>query len=198
MEDVWVENNKKQISGAPKMCKGSQPTGNFNVSEEERQMLQQNHPELMPYIRRLMGADEFLYDLPRYCFWLKEASPNIIRRCPWLMNRIEDIKKQREKSTKAATRKKAETPTLFDEDRQPDSDYLLVPSHSSENREYIPIGFMTKDVICGNANLLVTDATLYHFGILTSSLHMAWMRLTCGRLEMRFRYSNDIVYNNFP
>lgn len=198
MEDVWVENNKKQISGAPKMCKGSQPTGNFNVSEEERQMLQQNHPELMPYIRRFMGATEFINNQFRYCFWLKEASPNIIRRCPWLMNRIEDIKKQREKSTKAATRKKAETPTLFDEDRQPDSDYLLVPRHSSEKREYIPIGFMTKDVICGDANLLVADATLYHFGVLTSSLHMAWTAIIGGKIKSDPRYSNDIVYNNFP
>ena len=101
-------------------------------------------------------------------------------------------------NSKASTRKWAESPTLFTEDRQPDADYILVPSHSSEKRVYLPMGFISKDVICGNANLLIPNATTYDFGILTSILHMAWMRAVCGRLKSDYRYSKDIVYNNFP
>lgn len=101
-------------------------------------------------------------------------------------------------SSKAATRKFADMPTRFMEVRQPDTHYIIIPSHSSENRRYIPMGFLSPDVICSNANLMIPDATLYHFGVLESNVHMAWMRTVCGRLEMRYRYSNDIVYNNFP
>ena len=196
--DVWIDTNKKQISGAPKMCKGSQPTGKFDATEEEIALIKEKHPELLPYVRRFIGADEYLYGIPRYCYWLKDAPQQVIRKCPMLVKRLDAIRKQRLESTKAATRKWAERPMEFTENRQPNTDYLLVPRHTSENREYIPIGFMSKDVICGDANLLVADATLYHFGIMTSNTHMAWMRMVCGRLEMRYRYSNDIVYNNFP
>lgn len=198
LENVWIENNKKQVSNAPRMCKGSQPTGDFDVSKEELDMIREKYPDILPYIKRYTGATEFISGKERYCFWLKDANPAIIRRCPWLMKRIEAIRKQRSQSTKAATRKKAETPALFDEDRQPDTDYLLVPRHTSERREYIPIGFMSKDVICGDANLLIADATPYHFGILTSRLHMIWAIIIGGKIKSDPRYSNDIVYNNFP
>ena len=198
MEDVWVESNRKQVSNAPKICKGSQPTGDFDVSEEELDMVRRNHPEILPYIKKFVGATEFINGKQRYCLWLKDASPATIRKCPWLMRRIDAIREQREQSAKAATRRKAETAMLFDEDRQPDTDYLIVPRVSSERRDYIPMGYMNKDVICSDSNLIVTDATPYHFGILTSSLHMSWINATCGRLKSDPRYSGDIVYNNFP
>ena len=114
------------------------------------------------------------------------------------MKRVTNVREFRLHSPKEATRKYADYPTRFMEIRQPETEYILFPSHSSENRKYIPIGFVSPDVICGNANLLIPNATLYHFGILTSNVHMAWVRAVCGRLEMRYRYSSDIVYNNFP
>ncbi len=198
LDDVWIETNKKQISGAPKICKGSQPTGNFDVTEIERKMLQEKYPEIMPYIRRFVGATEFINGTPRYCFWLKDAPISIVRKCPWLMERIEAVCAQRLASTKAATRKKAERPMYFDEDRQPDSDYMIIPRHSSGRREYIPIGFMNKEVICGDANQLIPNATHYSFGIMISSLHMVWANIIGGKIKSDPRYSNDIVYNNFP
>ncbi|MCF0247854.1 MAG: hypothetical protein HUJ86_04520 [Synergistes sp.] len=114
------------------------------------------------------------------------------------MERVEGVRNFRLASTKEATRESANTPTLFQEIRVSESEYIIVPSVSSEKRKYIPLGFMSKDTISTNANLFIPDATLYHFGILTSNVHMAWMRAVCGRLEMRYRYSKDIVYNNFP
>ena len=198
MEDVWIESNKKQISGAQKMCKGSQPTGNLFVTLEERSNLIASYPDVLPYVRKFLGAMEFINGQERYCLWLKEANPSVIRKCPIILERIEEVRNERLKSTKAATRKWAESPTLFTEDRQPNADYILVPRHSSEKRVYIPMGFISKNVICGDANLLIPNATTYDFGILTSVLHMAWMRVICGRIKSDYRYSADIVYNNFP
>ena len=198
MENIWIESNKKQISGAQKMCKGSQPTGNLFVTPEERNELIVNYPDVLPFVRKFLGATEFINGQERYCLWLKEANPSVVRKCPIIQKRIEEVRNERLKSAKASTRKWAESPTLFTEDRQPDADYILVPRHSSEKRVYLPMGFISKDVICGDANLLIPNATTYDFGILTSILHMAWMRVVCGRLEMRYRYSADIVYNNFP
>ena len=114
------------------------------------------------------------------------------------MERVQKVKEMRLASTKEATRKFADYPTRFMEIRQPESNYILIPSHSSETRRYIPLGFVSPDIICGNANLLVPNASLYHFGILTSNVHNAWMRVVCGRLKSDYRYSNTIVYNNFP
>lgn len=197
-EDVWVLNQTSALCDVSPMIYGSKPTGKFNVTEKDRQMLQDKYPDVMPYIRRFVGATEFISNTPRYCFWLKDAPSSVIRKCPWLMKRIEAIRNQRLASTKSATRKKAETPMLFDEDRQPDTDYMIVPCHSSGNREYIPIGFMSKEVICGNANQLIPNATPYIFGILTSSLHMAWTNIIGGKIKSDPRYSGTIVYNNFP
>ena len=198
MENVWVESNKKQISGAQKMCKGSQPTGNLFVTPEERNELIVNYPDVLPFVRKFLGATEFINGQERYCLWLKEANPSVVRKCPIIQKRIEEVRNERLKSAKASTRKWAESPTLFTEDRQPDADYILVPRHSSEKRVYLPMGFISKDVICGDANLLIPNATTYDFGILTSILHMAWMRVVCGRIKSDYRYSADIVYNNFP
>ena len=198
MENIWIESNKKQISGAQKMCKGSQPTGNLFVTPEERNELIVNYPDVLPFVRKFLGATEFINGQERYCLWLKEANPSVVRKCPIIQKRIEEVRNERLKSAKASTRKWAESPTLFTEDRQPDADYILVPRHSSEKRVYLPMGFISKDVICGDANLLIPNATTYDFGILTSILHMAWMRVVCGRIKSDYRYSADIVYNNFP
>lgn len=198
MEDVWVMNNKKPICDVPKMVYGSKPTGNLFVTLEERNELIVKYPDILPFVRKFLGATEFINSQERYCLWLKGANPSVIRKCRIVLERIEEVRNERLKSTKAATRKLAETPMLFDEDRQPESDYILVPCHSSEKRKYIPIGFVNKDIICGNANQLIPNATTYDFGILTSILHMAWMRVVCGRIKSDYRYSADIVYNNFP
>lgn len=197
-EDVWVQNRTSTLCDISSMIYGSKPTGNFKVTEKDRRMLQEKYPDVMPYIRRFVGATEFISNTPRYCFWLKDAPSSIVRKCPWLMERIEAIRNQRLSSTKLATRKKAESPMLFDEDRQPNTNYMIVPCHSSGNREYIPIGFMGKEVICGNANQLIPNATPYLFGILTSSLHMAWTNIIGGKIKSDPRYSGTIVYNNFP
>ena len=117
---------------------------------------------------------------------------------PLVRDRVAKTREFRLSSSKAATRKFADQPTRFMEIRQPEANYIIIPSHSSENRRYIPIGFMLPNVICSNANLMIPNATLYHFGVLTSNVHMAWMRAVCGRLKSDYRYSNDIVYNNFP
>ena len=151
------------------------------------------------YIKQFLGATEFLNNIKRYCFWLKGATPSVLRQSKIIKERIENVRNFRLASTKATTRKKADTPYLFDEIRQPESgSYLLVPRHSSENRAYIPLGYIPADVICGDANFIIPSATLYHFGVLTSSVHMAWMRVVAGRLKSDYRYSANIVYNNFP
>ena len=198
MEDVWVMNNKKPICDVPKMVYGSKPTGNLFVTLEERNELIAKYPDILPFVRKFLGATEFINSQERYCLWLTGANPSVIRKCPIVLERIDEVRNERLKSTKAATRKLAESPMLFDEDRQPESDYILVPRHSSERRIYIPMGFVNKDVICGDANQLIPNATTYDFGILTSILHMAWMRVVCGRIKSDYRYSADIVYNNFP
>jgi hypothetical protein len=149
-------------------------------------------------IRPFLGAYEFINKVPRYCLWLDGVSPEKYRNSKEIKERLSRIRQYREQSAREATKKYADFPALFSEDRQPDSDYILVPRHSSEKRKYIPIGFISKDVICGDSNSMIPNATLYEFGIITSDMHMAWMRYVCGRLEMRYRYSGVIVYNNFP
>lgn len=145
-----------------------------------------------------MNADEFLYGLPRYCLWLVDCPPDVLRKLPHVLARVERVRAMRAASSKAPTREKAQFPAVFGELRQPIDDYLLVPAHTSENRHYIPLGYMPSEVICGNANFAIPHATLFHFGVLQSALHMAWVRAVCGRLESRYRYSAGIVYNNFP
>ena len=197
---IIVESRKKPIANIPSITKGSIPVdgGNLIIEAEDYESLIQQEPKAKKYIRPFLGAKEFLHNLPRYCLWLTGASPKELNEMPMVRKRIEKVKLFRENSKKAATRKFALFPTLFMEIRQPQRNYVIIPSHSSERRRYLPIGFMSPEIICGNANLMIPDATLYHFGVLTSNVHMAWMRTVCGRLERSYRYSNDIVYNNFP
>ena len=197
---VFIDKRSKPLCTVPAMCKGSQPTdgGNFILQPDEKDDFIKQYPELEPYIKRFMGADEFINNRYRYCFWLKNAKPSVLRKCKPLLDRIDKVRESRAASSKAATRQWADKPTLFTEDRQPTSNYIIVPSVSSEQRKYIPIGFLTPDTVASNLVLIIPDATLYHFGILTSNVHMAWMRTVAGRLKSDYRYSNTIVYNNFP
>ena len=183
----------------PRMSKGSQPTdgGNLMLTKEDRDAMLSKHPEADSYIKRFVGAEEFLHNTPRYCLWLKGVSPVDYRSNPHVMERIAKVVEIRTASPTPSVRRDAETPTLFTQIRQPDGNYVIVPRHSSERRKYIPLGFMSKDVICGDANYMVPDATLALFGILSSSVHMAWMRTVCGRLKSDYRYT-PAVYNNFP
>ena len=145
-----------------------------------------------------MGSDDFINGHSRWCLWLVDISPKELRSLPKVTECVEKVRDFRLSSVKAATREYAKYPTRFMEIKQPNSDYLMVPATSSENRKYIPIGYLNKDVIASNAASFVPNSTLYHFGILTSNVHMAWMRAVCGRLKSDYRYSNTIVYNNFP
>ncbi|MDE6424872.1 MAG: methylase [Ruminococcus sp.] len=200
MDNVFIESRKKPICNVSEMVKGSIPVddGNFFLTAEEKSIFLKAEPQVQKYIKKFYGAREFLHNEERWCLWLLNATPNDLKSMPKVMERVKNIKNFRLKSTKLATQKFADYPTRFMEIRQPTTEYIIIPSHSSENRRYIPIGFENADVICGNANFLVPNATLYEFGILASNVHMAWTRTVCGRLEMRYRYSNTVVYNNFP
>ena len=145
-----------------------------------------------------LGGDEFLNGKTRYCLWLTEISPKQLKFMPLVMERVKKVKEIRLNSKKAATRKWAEAPTVFTENRQPKSRYIAIPEVSSENRRYIPMGFLSPNIVCSDKLQLIPNATLYHFGVLESNVHMAWMRAVCGRLKSDYDYSAKIVHNNFP
>ncbi|MCH8879597.1 MAG: class I SAM-dependent DNA methyltransferase [Planctomycetes bacterium] len=165
---------------------------------EYRTAILQESPELKPYIKRLYGGEEFLNNKERWCLWLVDAQPRLIRSNSTVRSRVDGVRRFRLSSSRERTRELAETPALFGEIRQPDSPYLLVPKVSSERREYIPIGFMPPDVIASGSTLIVPDATAYEFGILHSAMHMAWVRQVCGRMKSDYQYSARLVYNNYP
>lgn len=198
--NVFIDNRKKPLCNVPEMIKGSIPVdgGNLIIEAEDYDAFIKAEPNAAPYIKRFLGAHEFLHDENRYCLWLEGVSPKIINSLPKVRERLALTREFRLQSTKAATQKYADFPFLFMERRQPKDNYIIVPSHSSENRDYIPMGYVSPDVICGNANFVIPNASLYHFGVLMSLLHNYWMRVTCGRIKSDFRYSNTIVYNNFP
>lgn len=199
-KDFFITKRTSPLCSVPKMYKGSQPTdgGNFLFTESEKSEFLTKEPKASKFIKPLISAHEFINGEKRYCLWLVDAEPGELKQMSHLLNRIEGVKQMRLKSSKQATVKWANQPTLFTENRQPATDYILVPSHSSENRNYIPIGFMTKDDILNNSCLSIPNATLFHFGIITSLMHMTWVKSICGRLESRYRYSNEIVYTNYP
>ena len=199
-KNVFLPNRTNAIEDIPAAVYGSKPTdgGHLFLDADERIALLADEPSAKPWLKRFLGADEFLYSISRYCLWLKDCPPGTLRTLPLVRARVEAVKAMRLASTKAPTREMAKFPFLFGEDRQPASSYLLIPGHTSELRTYIPMGYFSRDVICGNANFLVPNASIYDFGILSSIMHMAWVRAVCGRLESRYRYSSGIVYNNFP
>ena len=198
--NIFVESRNKPLCDVPDVIKGSSPVdgGNLLLDQEEYEELIQKEPLAQKYLRPFVGAKEFLHNIKRWCIWIPVYNPADIKNLPLLRNHIEETKKFRLSRSKAATRKYADYPTRFMELRQPTTSYILIPRHSSEKRKYIPFGFMPYDVICGDANSMLPQATKYHFGIMISNVHMAWVKTVCGRIKSDYRYSNDIVYNNFP
>lgn len=198
-EQVLIFRRSKPICDVPKITKGCQPTdgGNLIIEADEYEDFIQKEPNAKKYIKKLVGAKEYINGLDRWCLWLVDVSPKELRSMPYVMERIQKVKEMRLNSTDKATRRLAETPTVFRETYNPDT-FIIVPSATSENRRYIPLGFLDSNTISTNLNLIIPDATLYHFGVLISNVHMAWMRTVCGRLKSDYRYSKDIVYNNFP
>lgn len=197
--EVFLESRSKPLCDIPEMTTGNRPAdgGHLIIEAEDYDAFVAAEPNALSYIKQIMGAAEFINNKKRYCLWLKGVSPVEWRKLPRVVERVEACKADRLAAPDAGRRKLADTPMLFRETKNPDS-FIIVPATSSEKRFYIPMGFLNQDTIASNAATIIPDATLYHFGILTSSIHMAWMRAVAGRLEMRYRYSKDIVYNNFP
>ena len=201
-ENVFIENRKKPICNVNEMLFGSMPNDGGHLSSiDEKEMAEiiNKYPESKICFKKIVGADEFINGKTRWCLWLKNISPNLINSIPYIKQKVSAVQELRENSSRDATKRLALTPFLFGEIRQPEKgNYLLIPSTSSERRRYIPIGFLDSSIIATNANLIVPNATLYEFGILTSNVHNAWMRVVAGRLKSDYRYSASIVYNNFP
>ena len=197
---LFIESRNKPLCNVPEICKGSQPTdgGNLIVTEEDYDGFMKQAPASAKYIRRFLGADEFLNGKNRYCLWLDGISPKELQGMPLVLERVQLVRDFRLSSKKAATRKQADTPTLFTENRQPSEDFIAIPEVSSGTRRYIPMGFLHPDTICSNKLQILPGASIYHFGVLMSNVHMAWMRTVCGRLKSDYDYSAKIVYNNFP
>ena len=198
--DIVISNRSRPICSVPEIYFGNMPNdgGNLLFTNEEKEEFLTAEPDAAKFIKPLLSAHEFINGKKRWCLWLKDASPAEMRRLPEIMKRVESVRIYRSESGRAATRKLADYPALFGEIRQPKSNYVLIPRHSSETRRYVPMAFFSKDCIVSDSCIALPGASLYHFGVLTSAMHMAWMRQVCGRLESRYRYSNNLVYNNFP
>jgi len=199
--DVLVISRNKPLTDIPAMVYGNKPAdgGNLIIEDEEYQAFVTNEPQALRFIHPLLGATEFINNKRRWCLWLVDVSPTEIRKCPMVMDRIKKCKETRENSIAAGIRKFAATPTLFAQVTQPPNvDYIIVPRHSSQARRYVPFGFVDANVIVNDAVQIIPGASVYHFGVLESNVHMAWMRAICGRIKSDYRYSKDVVYNNFP
>jgi hypothetical protein len=198
--DVVLTNRSVPICKVPKMLWGNKATdgGHFILSPEARLELLDNEPAAEKFVRRYVSSGDFIKSEERYCLWLEDATPNELRALPRVMERVDRVRQFRLQSKAASTRDYAKYATRFRQLAQPKSDYLAIPKTSSEKRDYIPIGFLPKETIAASEIFTVAGAALFHFGVMTSGMHMAWVRATCGRLKSDFRYSKDIVYNNFP
>lgn len=197
--NVFIGSRNKPLCNVPLMTTGNRPAdgGHLIIEDADYADFIKEEPSAKPYIKQLIGAAEFINNKKRWCLWLVGVSPAELRKMPLVMKRVAACKADRENAPDAGRRKLADCPTQFREINNPDT-FIVVPAVSSERRKYVPIGFLDKETIATNLVITIPDATLYHFGILTSNVHMAWMRAVCGRLEMRYRYSKDVVYNNFP
>ena len=199
--DILIESRKRPLCNVPDVVFGSMPNDGGHLSDysdEKRSEIIGDYPDAAPYFKRFLGATEFLHKKMRWCIWLKGVSPAVLKKIPPIHEAITSVKEMREGSSRKETRALAETPYLFGEIRQPDTEYVIIPRHSSQNRKYIPLGFVDKDVICGDANLLMPNATLFHFAVMHSNVHNAWVKTVCGRIKSDYRYSVNVVYNNFP
>lgn len=199
-DDVIIESRSKPINDVPLIGMGNQPIddGNYLFTSEEKDNFVLCEPQSEQFFHPWMGAKEFINGSFRYCLWLGECSPRQLRSMPECLKRVEAVRSYRLSSKRKSTLKLADSPTRFQTENMPQTNYIVIPEVSSERRKYIPIGFMTPNTLCSNKLRLMPNASLFHFGILTSNVHMAWMRAVAGRLEMRYDYSINIVYNNFP
>ncbi|MDO8440793.1 MAG: class I SAM-dependent DNA methyltransferase [Polaromonas sp.] len=198
--DVVLQNRRTPICGVPEIVNGSKATegGNLLLSDADKLALVSEVPSADKWIRPFLGAEEFINKIQRWCLWLVGISPAELRSMPAIYERVQAVRAMRSASTDAQTRQDADTPTLFQKIRQPKTSYLAIPRTSSETRVFIPIGYLPSEVIASDNLQTIPNATPYHFGVLSSSMHMAWVRYTCGRLKSDYRYSASIVYNNFP
>jgi hypothetical protein len=198
--DIALQNRERPTARVPEMQFGNMPNddGNLLLSDAEKKLLLIDEPGAYSLIRPLLSAHEYLHGEKRWCLWLKDVSPRTIRKIPEVHRRVEAVRAYRAASKREATRKLANYPTVFGEIRQPTTKFVLIPRHSSETRRYIPLSYFSPDYIASDSCLFLEDATLYYFGVLSSAMHMAWIKQVCGRLESRYRYSNKLVYNNYP
>lgn len=195
----FINNRKLPLCDVPLMTTGNRPAdgGFLIIEQEDYDDFIAKEPDAVPFIKKFVGSTEFINNKKRYCLWLVDASPAQMRKMPLVMKRIEGCKQDRLNSPDKGRQQLADMPHLFREIQNPNN-YLIIPKVSSERRPYIPIGYMDKETIASDLVFIIPSASLYHFGVLTSWVHMAWMRAVCGRLETRYRYSKDVVYNNFP
>lgn len=198
--DVFIDSRAKPICNVPSIGIGNKPIdgGNFLFTPEEKQSFVRKEPLSESYFHPWYGSEEFIHNKPRYCLWLGDCTPAELSRMPECLKRVEAVRTLRLESKSLGTRKLADRPTRFHVENMPKTNYLLIPRVSSERRRYVPMGYMLPEMLCSDSVHIIPDATLYHFGVLTSNVHMAWMRVVCGRLKSDYRYSKDIVYNNFP
>ena len=198
--NVFIDNRNKPLFPVPEIGMGNQPIdgGNYLFKDDEKEEFVKKEPGAEKYFKRWYGADEFINSRPRWCLWLGDANPMDLIKLPECMKRIENVREFRLTSSRASTVKLADSPAHFQTENMPKGNYIVIPEVSSERRKYIPMGYMDDTVLCSNKLRLMPDASLYHFGILNSSIHMAWMRVVCGRLKSDYSYSINIVYNNFP
>lgn len=197
--NVFIDSRSRPLCAVPLMTTGNRPAdgGHLIIEDVDYADFIKKEPLAKQYIKKLIGAAEFINNKKRWCLWLVGVSPADLRKMPLVMQRVEACKADRAAAPDAGRRKLAERPTQFREINNPDT-FVVIPAVSSERRKYIPIGFLDKETIATNLVITIPDATLYHFGVLTSNVHMAWMRAVCGRLKSDYRYSKDVVYNNFP
>ncbi len=200
-QDVWIESRTKPLCDVPEMRSGGKPVegGHLILTTQEKDDLLRQEPKAEKFLRQFMGSEDYIHNETRWCLWLKDVSPAELRSMPKVLERVQKVRDFRLASVKPATRQAADTPWRFMEIKQPnDGNFILVPKVSSETRHYVPMGFMTFETVISDLAFLIPSASLYHFGVLTSSAHMAWMRVVAGRLKSDYRYSAAIVYNNFP
>ena len=199
-DDIFVESRKKPLCNAPEIGIGNQPIdgGFYLFDEDEMNAFIAEEPQSANYFRPWFGANEFLYNKKRFCLWLGECSPSSLKQMPNCLERVKKVKEFRSSSKRSSTLKLANTPTRFQVENFPKDSYILIPEATISTRRYVPMGFLTPDKICSNLVKIIPEGNIYHFGVLTSNVHMAWMRATCGYYGPSYRYSKDIVYNNFP
>lgn len=198
--DIVITNRSKTLCDVPEIGIGNKPIdgGNYLFTEEEKNEFIKREPTALPYLRKWIGAEEFINGWNRWCLWLGDCPPEELRKMKECMKRVEAVRRKRLESSSASTRQLADRPTRFHVENMPDKPFLVIPCVSSERRPYVPMGIVTPDTLVSNLCMILPNATLYHFGILTSQLHMDWMRRVCGRLKSDYRYTGKLVYNNFP